>query len=159
MQCTAHRKSDGEPCRGKAVRGRTVCRMHGGKAGRPPVHGLYSTVLKGRFRERLRAAKDLPNPLDATEEIALVRMLLAEFLEKQEANETPISAEVRDHIALLTDHISKQVDRIIKQRNETALTVAEIKAIKAGMESLVNEFVPADRRRDFVSRLRALIPG
>lgn len=32
MQCTAHSSQTGKPCKSKAVKGATVCRMHGGSA-------------------------------------------------------------------------------------------------------------------------------
>ena len=47
MQCSAKR-SNGEPCKAKAIRGGTVCRMHGGAA--PQV--------KQKAMERILAAAD-----------------------------------------------------------------------------------------------------
>ena len=34
-RCTAHSKRTGKPCRSPAVRGFTVCRMHGARGGAP----------------------------------------------------------------------------------------------------------------------------
>jgi len=42
-RCTAHSKRTGEPCCAPAVRGWTVCRMHGAGGGAPrgKAHGNY----------------------------------------------------------------------------------------------------------------------
>lgn len=50
-RCTAHSKRTGQPCKAPAVRGWTVCRMHGARGGAPPgpVHPSYRHG--GRTRE------------------------------------------------------------------------------------------------------------
>ena len=83
-QCTAHNR-DGNPCKGKAVTGYPVCRMHGagspGKGrpgGRPCVHGAYSkAVREGEVKtfEELRALG-----VSLTEELALARLQLSRAL-------------------------------------------------------------------------------
>jgi hypothetical protein len=42
-RCKARSKRTGQPCRGPAVKGWTVCRMHGAGGGAPrgPSHGNY----------------------------------------------------------------------------------------------------------------------
>jgi hypothetical protein len=47
-RCQAHCKQDRRPCRQPAIRGRNVCRMHGGKGGAP------SGSRHGRFKHGLR---------------------------------------------------------------------------------------------------------
>ena len=52
-KCGAHSRTTGNPCRGPAMaNGR--CRMHGGRGGRPPIHGRYTKVAAAERRE-LRA--------------------------------------------------------------------------------------------------------
>lgn len=64
--CAAHRKSDGEPCRGPAMRGATVCRKHGG--GAPQVRAASARRLAvQRLEERLEQDAerlDLPRDVD-----------------------------------------------------------------------------------------------
>jgi hypothetical protein len=49
-RCGAHSRRTGQPCRAPAMRnGR--CRMHGGKAGRPPTHGRYTEAAIAARRE------------------------------------------------------------------------------------------------------------
>lgn len=47
-RCAAKSKRTGKPCRGPAVSGKRVCRMHGARAGAPTgsAHGSYR---HGRF--------------------------------------------------------------------------------------------------------------
>ena len=48
-RCGAHARTTGQPCRSPAMKnGR--CRMHGGKAGRKPVHGFYTKAAKDERR-------------------------------------------------------------------------------------------------------------
>lgn len=49
MLCTAKSRSTGKPCKGQAIRGATVCRLHGGSA--PQV--------KAKALERLKALQPL----------------------------------------------------------------------------------------------------
>lgn len=49
-RCGAHARTTGQPCKSPAMQnGR--CRMHGGKAGRKPVHGWYTNEAKAARRE------------------------------------------------------------------------------------------------------------
>jgi hypothetical protein len=56
VRCTAKSKRTGERCKGPAVRGWTVCRMHGARGGQPAgqanpqwTHGLRSVAhIEGR---------------------------------------------------------------------------------------------------------------
>lgn len=55
-RCTARSKRTGEPCRGPAVRGWSVCRMHGARGGAPEgfCNGRFRTGTRTRMFERLR---------------------------------------------------------------------------------------------------------
>jgi hypothetical protein len=60
-RCGAHARTTGQPCMGPAMKnGR--CRMHGGKAGRKPIHGRYTNAAldqRRRVRELLRTLREL----------------------------------------------------------------------------------------------------
>lgn len=60
-RCGAHARRTGQPCRAPAMKnGR--CRVHGGKGGRPPIHGRYTTAAiaeRRRLRELLGRLRDL----------------------------------------------------------------------------------------------------
>jgi hypothetical protein len=51
-RCGAHSRRTGNPCRSPAMKnGR--CRMHGGKAGRKPVHGRYTKAATAERKAAL----------------------------------------------------------------------------------------------------------
>jgi hypothetical protein len=60
-RCGAYARTTGEKCKGWAMsNGR--CRMHGGKAGRPPTHGRYTKqALQERkeVRDMIKALREL----------------------------------------------------------------------------------------------------
>ena len=62
-RCSAKSKRSGDRCRGPAVRGKRVCRMHGARAGAPRGDA------HGNFRHGART-------IQAREEMKLVRALL-----------------------------------------------------------------------------------
>ena len=59
QRCGAYARTTRQPCQAPAMpNGR--CRMHGGKAGRPPTHGYYTKAAKTdrkRIRELLRGLR------------------------------------------------------------------------------------------------------
>jgi len=61
LLCGAHCRTTGEPCQSYPMpNGR--CRMHGGKAGRKPIHGRYTKAAIERrqeVRELLRVLREL----------------------------------------------------------------------------------------------------
>jgi len=65
LRCKARRKSDHKQCQAPAIKGRTVCRMHGGKGGAPIgnknrlVHGMRSKEVIETSRKRREKRKDL----------------------------------------------------------------------------------------------------
>lgn len=85
MQCTATSKRSGEQCKGQAVRGRTTCRMHGGKQPRGAanpntIHGRRSKFLPTRLRAAYDEARDNPDLCRLDDEIALVDARITELL-------------------------------------------------------------------------------
>jgi hypothetical protein len=155
--CGAH-KTDGSLCQCEILMANGRCRVHGGAStGRPIVHGFYSKNLRADLREKLETAGELVNPLDTTEELAIDRAILLQFLEN--CTGTALSAEVTGHIIKMTGEIVRKATLMIKSRNETMLTAAEVIHIKAGMEQLVDKYIDPDKRGAFFADLRKLIPG
>lgn len=63
-RCSARSKRSGKRCRGPAVRGKTVCRMHGAQAGAPQgaangrfIHGNYSQDWQNLQRAMIYLAR------------------------------------------------------------------------------------------------------
>ncbi len=68
-RCGAHCRTTGQPCRGPAMpNGR--CRMHGGKAGRKPTHGIYSKAAIEEKRNTRTVYKEFLNLVQALQTLA-----------------------------------------------------------------------------------------
>ena len=73
-RCTARSKRSGQPCKNPAVRGWSVCRMHGARGGHGPgkanpayKHGMQTrewTELRKEINELARAEKMIEALLD-----------------------------------------------------------------------------------------------
>lgn len=78
MALCAAKKTNGEPCKAQAVRGKRVCRVHGGMtpSGIASPHykdGRYSAALRNvRFAARYETARRDSRLLDLSDEIALL---------------------------------------------------------------------------------------
>jgi hypothetical protein len=136
------------------------CRVHGGRSTGPKNGtGFYSKTLREELRQKHDAAMDLANPLDTCEELAIDRMILDQFMANVVGQS--ISAEVANQITHMTGEIVRKASLMVKSRNDTALTIAELGVIQKAMQRLVSdEFFPdPDKRRAFLAGVRELLPG
>jgi len=62
------------------------CYLHGGRAGNKPVHGLYSKKMKGALSEEISKLANDPDLLNMKEELAVMKSILAKFLELAQGN-------------------------------------------------------------------------
>jgi hypothetical protein len=99
--CGAKTKHDGTPCERSPVRGRTRCRVHGGKTlvgSASPTYrtGRYSKYVPERLRERYEAAEDDAELLSLRGEIALTDARLLDLLARVNTGESgQLWAELR----------------------------------------------------------------
>src|ERR671933_172565 len=105
VRCTATSKRSGTRCRNWAVRGRSVCRMHGGapgSGGQPGnrnarKHGLYEKFSYNRLTDTEKRLFDaIPSDSSLVAEVKLLRLLLLRLLgrlEMQVVVRTPAGAE------------------------------------------------------------------
>jgi len=161
--CGAKTRS-GTPCKQKAGWGTDhvgegKCKLHGGAShGRPIIHGRYAKVFQGKLREKFIQSYDDPNPLDLLPELAVQRTLLAEFIGRFEGGITMSARDMRV-INDMANDVVNTATKMVNARNQTALTVAEVKYLQVGIMHLIDEFIPdTDQRRAFVSRLLGIIP-
>jgi hypothetical protein len=92
-KCGARTKHDGTPCERSPIRGRTRCRLHGGKTlvGTACPHfrsGRYSVYLPERLRERYEQAEDDTELLSLRSEVALVDARLVDLLSRVDSGES-----------------------------------------------------------------------
>lgn len=152
----------GKPCqRSPMPNGR--CKLHGGATPSGPEsphfkHGRYAEAFRGKLAEKFAGAINDDKPLNLLPELAVQRSLLEQWIEKVSAMNDPKIADLKN-VSVLAEDVVRTATQIVKVRNETALTVAEIKFIQAGMLRLMEKYVPdPDRRRSFVEELRGLLP-
>lgn len=93
VRCKAKSKQTGLPCKQYAVRGRTVCKYHGGftPVGLASPHlkdGRYSKYLPARMAENYRTALNDPDLLVMREEVALIDSRLADLLKRVDSGES-----------------------------------------------------------------------
>jgi hypothetical protein len=165
-QCAAKSKRSGEQCKANAVTGYTVCRMHGagsphqgrpgGGDGRPIITGRYSIKRAELARKATEFQQD-SNPGDLTGELALMRALLQEYLDRfDDTARLPYDDIAR--IFSMTEAISRLVERIAKILTATALTQAEVQYLQARIVDLLSTYVPdPNKRAEFMDALSATI--
>jgi hypothetical protein len=140
------------------------CKLHGGKtpSGTDSVHfkhGLYSKVFHGRMAERFADADADKTPLDLLAELKIQRAMLAERIDQVSAQPTPKADDLKS-VTFLADAVVRTAATIAKTRNDTALTIAEVKFLQVGMMRLIEKYVTdPNRQRDFVNELRTLVSG
>src|SRR5918999_1579701 len=91
--CGAKTKHDGTPCERSPIRGRTRCRLHGGKTPVVPAckqyrSGRYSTYLPERLRERYEQAEGDAKLLSLKSEVALTDARLIDLLARVDTGES-----------------------------------------------------------------------
>ncbi|KKK60452.1 hypothetical protein LCGC14_3024210 [marine sediment metagenome] len=154
----------GTPCKheagwGTEHFGEGKCKLHGGASnGRPPIHGRYATVLKGKLRKRFEALNDDLDPLDLLPDLQVQRTLLTEYISRF-PEDVNISGKDLKIISDLTRDVVRTAEKIVRMRNETVLTTAEIALIRVGMKELMKDYVDPDRHGAYLADLRAFIPG
>jgi hypothetical protein len=92
MVCAA-KKTNGEPCKAQAVRGKRVCRVHGGMTpgGIASPHykdGRYSRFLPARLGPRYQEARADGELLALREDIALTDARLSDLLSRVDTGES-----------------------------------------------------------------------
>ena len=159
-RCTATAKSTGQRCRQPAVQGYNVCRLHGAgnihkgkRGGRPAKHGRYSVKHRQAVAEKYQRFLEDQRPGDLFDELAILRALLADYLERSAL----LSQREVEHTLTLIDAIGKLVERISRILNETALTAAEVQYLQAVLADLITRYVDEEKREAFLAELRSAV--
>jgi hypothetical protein len=92
MRCGA-KKRNGQPCQQWPIKGRTRCRLHGGKSRMGPgagrfIHGRYSTFLPSRLAAHYEAAAHDPELLELRCDIALTDARIIDLLQRVDSGES-----------------------------------------------------------------------
>lgn len=159
--CGAKTRS-GTPCQRKPVAGGKRCKLHGGASLRgaesPTIkHGRYSKYLRQSLQDKLAGVDD-GNPLDLLPELQMQRALFTEYVHRFQPGITLGMGDI-DALMGWSEQIGRMVERIVKMRNETALTQAEMQFLAARIVELVGKYVSdPDQRQAFISELFAGVP-
>lgn len=108
QKCTGTSKRTGKKCRDWAMKGKDKCYHHGGAT--PIYHGLYSKYAKTLLADKIKEAKDDPELLDITKDIAFIRSLVVNLLEKCEESGR-LDGESRDKLADFTMKIGALIEK------------------------------------------------
>lgn len=161
--CGAKLRGKDRTCR-KSPMANGRCRLHGGLTPSGPesanyVHGRYAESFKGVLAEKFKEAEGDGKPLDLLPELYVQRALLSQYIETVTKKKTPGIVDLK-RISMLVEDVVKTAATIAKVRNDTALTIAEVRFFQSSVTRLLEKYVPdPDKRRNFISELYTLIPG
>jgi hypothetical protein len=135
----------------------TRCRRHGGAStGRPIVTGRYSVTHRQALAAKVQRFLEDPAPADLSAELALIRALLQDYLERY-SDGVALPADEIERIMGMVETISRLVERIARILNATALTAAEVQLLTARLGDLVTKYVEPEKRLAFLDELDALV--
>jgi hypothetical protein len=153
----------GSPCRrpsgwGTQHVGKGRCKLHGGNAGRPIVTGRYAHSLKESLKTKLTDVQG-GDPLDLLPELEVQRVLLSEYLSRFQGNMNLAGFDI-DFMMGWAAEIGRTVERMVKMKNDTALTQAEVKFLAVRIVELVGKYISdPSQRRAFVHELLTSVPA
>lgn len=143
------------PCRLPPMEGGQRCRMHGGTSpGRPLLHGRYSLTHRAALADKMQAFLADPHPGDLAAELALMRALLQDYLDRF-AGDTALPPDDIARIFGMVDDISRLVERIARIFNQTALTQVEVQLLQVRIADLVIRYVESSKQLAFLDELAA----
>ncbi len=129
------------------------CKLHGGASTGPIKTGRYSLAHRKSLEAKAQAFAAQPDPGDLTGELALMRALLQDYLDRF-GDDTRLPYDDIERLFGMIEAISRLVERIAKMLNATALTQAEVLYLQARIADLLSTYVPdADKRARFLAEL------
>lgn len=92
-KCTARSKRTGQQCNNPPMKGKTVCRMHGGKTPSSVQagsfkSGRYSRYIPARLLDRYNDARNDPELLALRDEVGLIDSRLSDLLSRVDTGES-----------------------------------------------------------------------
>jgi hypothetical protein len=156
------KKSDGSECKrpagwGTDHAGTGRCKLHGGasvKGIESPTykHGRYSKYAPPTLQEQIQ---DLDNydVLELVDELQTQRALIASYIERYQKGGNMSEMSISTVISWFNS-VGIMVERIMKMKNETALTSAELALLKMRTADLVIKYIDdPEKQRAFVVEL------
>ena len=136
---------------GTEHQGEGRCKLHGGRSGRPPSHGLYSG-RRDELQERFEQAFGDDRIGSMRAEIAALKALLSDFWERIDE----VDGDTLENVTKLQAEIRKSLDTASKIEKRHAVTDEEIEALVTGMANLIESYVPESDRSDALDELERI---
>lgn len=134
------------------------CKLHGGaslKGIESPRYdsGRYSKYVPEAVQSKITDLDNYPL-LDLADELQTQRALIARYLELVQSGERPLLETNIDMLMVWMNKVGVMVERIMKIKNETALTSAEVAHLKFRTADLVTKYIDdPEKQRQFVIEL------
>ena len=123
------------------------CRLHGGTSpGRPIIHGRYSLKHRQSLADKAQQFLDDPEPGNLLSELALMRALMQDYLERFPEG-APLPAADIFRLMDMVKEVSRLVERISRILNQTALTQAEIQFLQGRIADIIVTYIDDPDRR------------
>jgi hypothetical protein len=140
---------------------RDVCYFHGGKTPRGKnspnyKHGKrmnprYRDYLPEAVRDKVESYQD-NDPLDLLPELEVQRALFSTYIERFQEGSLLTAGDI-NMLMQWTEGISRMVERIVKMRNDTALTGAEVTFLVARMNDVITKYIAPEKQQAFIDEL------
>lgn len=167
--CGAKRRGTNETCKkpagwGTDHNGRGRCKYHGGATPSGPQsanfkHGGYADVFLNEYKAHYEAVAENDQPFELLPEFLAQRAMYRAYLKKVTEQEGGASLEEMGNSIQLADTVINAASKIIKARNDSALTIAEVEFIQAGLKSAIEKYVDAEKRQAFINHIGSYFPG
>lgn len=149
-QCSATSKRSGHRCRKHAMRGRTVCRVHGGATPRGVAsphwkHGKYSTILPDRLAAKYEDALRDRRLMSLRDAIALVDVEIGDTLQSlsdgkgDPASEQQVWLHARQALELRRKLVETEVKHLLMSGQ--MVTAEQVVALMAMLLASVDKHV------------------
>ena len=154
-QCKAKSKRSGNQCNNQAMYNKNVCRMHGGKAGRPPTHGLTSKELPAKVAEQRKVLLDNKEQLLDLE--PLIATLKAKLDDKQDTIDLELLSKVIDTTSKVIERHHK-IEAVLKQ----GIPKEQVSMLINRIVLILNEHLGHEEAKKIIEKIRqannAVIP-
>ncbi len=141
--CGAKTRQGGKCQKSPMPNGR--CHLHGGKTpkGVDSVHwkhGRYSSYLPAHLQESIGELEQY-SLLDLADELQTQRLLISSYMQKWRDGDQPMQEQNLSAMIGWMDTVGKMVERIMKIRNETAMTATEIAHLQAKTLDVARKYI------------------
>ena len=130
--------------------GEGACKFHGGLAGTPPTTGAHAVVARRRLSDDINEflEKDEGKLMDLRYELAAVRVLFQEFIEKfPGTDDERYGVEVNRAMAMVGT-IGSLVDKISRIEARNTLTASQVLYLRATIADILMKYVMDPDRRE-----------